>query len=553
MAAYAYDDFRVTFLPRPDDGYDVTAVDARGVSWRGEFRVPLSDAQLAGAVHGAVAHARSGDTRDIGGDPRPAPDAEGVGATLAAALLSGPVGEGYAAARAEASRTGHGVRLSLSLAAAPALLSVPWEFLYQRPRFLASQRKTPVVRLLATGVETEAVVIDSAVRILGVVASPADLTPLDVAKERAGVEQAVASMRELGRVELDWLEPATPRRLRETLRDGSYHVLHFIGHSEFTDAGDGVVFLEDDDGRSKAVDETLLANLLSDQDRLRLVVLNSCEGAWTTISDPYAGVATTLVSLGVPAVVAMQFPISDDAAIVFGTELYVNLIGRQAPIDAAIAEARKAVYSDVDPIEWATPVLFLRDPDVQLFDFAVDAAPLPPAAPDTDEPVASSAVRPGRRRSMWAIIAGGVVAAAVVIGLVVALRDDDPPGDGAPPASTAASGRRPHSGFFAVQVLADGGDVDLLTIDPDTFADGVLTNGGPRRRTGMGPHDEPPRVPPPGTITELHWALLRRPGERRRRRGHTGGPARAAPRGRGRALPGMEVADGGRLRAHRRL
>ena len=299
---------------------------------------------------------------------------------------------------------------------------MPWEFLYQRPRFLASQRKSPVVRLLATGVEAEAVVIDSAVRILGVVSSPADQTPLDVAKERAGVEQAVAAMRELGRVELDWLEPATPRRLRETLRDGSYHVLHFIGHSAFTDAGDGVVFLEDDDGKAKAVDETLLANLLADQDRLRLVVLNWCKGARTTVSDPYAGVATTLVSLGVPAVVAMQFPISDDAAIVFGTELYVNLIGRQAPIDAAIAEARKAVYSDVDPIEWATPVLFLRDPDVQLFDFAVDAAPLPPAAPDTDETVAPTPVRRGGRRSMWVIAAGAIVAAAVVIGLVVVPR-----------------------------------------------------------------------------------------------------------------------------------
>ena len=282
------------------------------MTWRGEFRVPLSDAELAGAVQGVVAHARGAATRDIGGEPRPAPDAEGVGAALAAALLTGPVGEGYAAARTAASRTGNGVRLSLSLAAAPALLSVPWEFLYQRPRFLASQRKSPVVRLLDTGVEAEAVVIDSAVRILGVVASPADLTPLDVAKERAGVEQAVAAMRELGRVELDWLEPATPRRLRETLRDGSYHVLHFIGHSAFTDAGDGVVFLEDDDGKAKAVDETLLANLLADQDRLRLVVLNSCEGARTTVSDPYAGVATTLVSLGVPAVVAMQFQISDD-------------------------------------------------------------------------------------------------------------------------------------------------------------------------------------------------------------------------------------------------
>ncbi len=73
-----------------------------------------------------------------------------------------------------------------------------------------------------------------------------------------------------------------------------------------------------------------------DQTVLRLVVLNSCEGARTTLTDPYAGVATTLVRLGVPAVVAMQFEISDEAAIVFAEELYTNLIGRQDPIDAAV-------------------------------------------------------------------------------------------------------------------------------------------------------------------------------------------------------------------------
>ena len=57
----------------------------------------------------------------------------------------------------------------------------------------------------------------------------------------------------------------------------------------------------------------------------------------------------------------MKFPISDVAAITFGGELYTNLIGRQAPIDAAITEGRKAIYVEIDPVEWATPVLFVGD------------------------------------------------------------------------------------------------------------------------------------------------------------------------------------------------
>ncbi len=321
-------------------------------------------------------------TRDVGGDGPPTMDAEHLGGALADALLCSDVGAAYEQATNRAAANGRGVRLTLSLAETPALLSVPWEFLYRRPRFLASQRRTPLVRLLETGSLVPPPTIDAKVRMLAVVASPSDLPPLDVESERRRIEQVVAGMAAAERVELDWLDPATPRALRHALRDGNYHVLHYVGHSAFTANGDGMLYLEQDaDGRSVGVDSTLFANLLSDQDRLRLVVLNSCEGARTTLTDPYAGVATTLIQLGVPAVVAMQFEISDDAALLFAEELYTNLVGRQDPIDAAVAEARKAVYTEIDAIEWATPVLFVRDPDVELFRFEVPAAPLPPPPP----------------------------------------------------------------------------------------------------------------------------------------------------------------------------
>ena len=178
-------------------------------------------------------------------------------------------------------------------------------------------------------------------------------------------------------------------------------MLHYIGHSDFTAEGKGVLYLEDDHGRKAEFEARDLATLLGDQQSLRLVVLNSCEGARTTLTDPYAGVATTLVQLGVPAVVAMQFEISDRAAIVFATELYTSLIGRQFPIDAAVAEARKAIYTDLRPtVEWATPVLFMGDVDVELFHFEVEAAPLPPPPPPSIvvEPGPTARAAPAARR-----------------------------------------------------------------------------------------------------------------------------------------------------------
>ncbi len=465
MATYVYDDFRVTFTPRAEGDFTVRAVDVEGRTTSDVFALPLTADELERAVLD-VAQARAARrtrraapavpvavpaaepvgpsvARDVGGDGPPngaAIDAEQLGGALADALFKADLCAAYDQAATHAAANRRGLRLSLSMAGAPALLSVPWEFLYRRPRFLASQRHSPVVRLLDTGSQVPPPTIDAKVRMLAVVASPSDLPALDVAGERRRIEQAVAGMAGADRIELDWLDPATPRALRHALRDGNYHVLHYVGHSAFTDEGEGMLYLEQEpDGHSVPVDSTLFANLLADQDRLRLVVLNSCEGARTTLSDPYAGVATTLIQLGVPAVVAMQFEISDDAALVFAEELYTNLVGRQDPIDAAVAEARKAVYTEVDPLEWATPVLFVRDPDVELFCFEVPAAPLPPTPPPGLEEERAEGprwVRPITRFASWtqgwprvmrwlALLVGVLAVAAAAFGVVRLLSDDD--------------------------------------------------------------------------------------------------------------------------------
>lgn len=546
MATYAYDDFRVTFTTRPDGGYDVHALSPDGADHTSTFTVPLPMAELQDAVvHMARSRSRAvhpGATREVAPADPASPDktetidAERLGAALADALFINGLGAAYDAARQASSSADRGLRLTLALEAAPALLSLPWEFLYRRPRFIASQRHTPLVRCLDSGSLAAPPAITKTVRILGVISSPHDLSPLDVDAERQHVETAVAKMVRAGRVELDWLEPATPRCLREALRDNSYHILHYVGHSSFTDAAEGAIYLADDEGQSVEVDNTTLANLLSDQTSLRLVVLNSCEGARTTLSDPYAGVATTLIQLGVPAVVAMQFEISDKAAILFADELYTNLIGRQDPIDAAVGEARKAIYIEIDRIEWATPVLFLRDPEVQLFDFKLPVAPLPPpppaqqhlddAADDESQPdLSESAADPepqsspesspesspthslpvGRRHTAPLLIAAGVVAAVLVIGVAVwavtrdhatttASNTTVTPSSASPTteqatvatpvattiataAQTQGTGApRVHTGFLSVQVLESDGETHLYPLDLATGQIGVITN-----------------------------------------------------------------------------
>src|SRR3990172_1190293 len=95
-------------------------------------------------------------------------------------------------------------------------------------------------------------------------------------------------------------------------------------------------------------------------------MLNACEGARTSPTDPFAGVAATLIQQGIPAVVAMQFEITDDAAIQLAQEFYGSLADGY-PAEAALSEARKAIFASGNKMEWGTPVLYLRSPDGRLF------------------------------------------------------------------------------------------------------------------------------------------------------------------------------------------
>lgn len=515
MATYDYDDFEITLIARVDGDFDLVAAAPDGRRDHTVFRIPLGAAELERAVlQMAKVRSRRAHAAGVGAEPSGSAlrevaaaadevsdktddvdeEAERLGTALGEALFGGSVGEAYDDARSASSDSSRGLRLTLSLGGAPALLSLPWEFLYRRPRFLASQRHTPLVRRLDTASTTTAPVITDTVHILGVISSPRDQTPLDVEAERRRVEAAVAKMVSVGRVQLDWLDPATPASLRAALRDNDYHILHYVGHSSFTDAGEGAIYLEGRDGAAVAIDNTKLANLLADQSRLRLVVLNSCEGARTTLGDPYAGVATTLIQLGVPAVVAMQFEISDRAAILFADELYTNLVGRQDPIGAAVAEARKAIYVELDGAEWATPVLFVRDPEVKLFDFTVPEADIEPARPP--EPDEEVIVAPTTRSMLDRLIERGMrrwpllVLAAVILGLGIWQLWPSP--DPTPPTATVGPTLAPttttvstvallpdlsqRTAFAALQVEAgDGTGTHLYGVDADTRELGLIS------------------------------------------------------------------------------
>jgi CHAT domain-containing protein len=256
----------------------------------------------------------------------------------------------------------------------PDLATLPWEFLYdpRQAEYVCLSRNTPMVRYLELPQPIRPLTVTPPLRILGMIASPASLPALDVTNERQRVERATEELRGRGLVNLTWLDGQTWRDLQRAMRGGPWHVFHFIGHGGFdAQADEGLIALADEQGQPHYLRATHLGRLLADHRSLRLVVLNACEGARGSARDIFSSTASILLQRGIPAVLAMQYEITDRAAVELARSFY-EALADEMPVDAAVAEARKAVSLEVNnTVEWGTPVLYMRPPDGMLFNLAV--------------------------------------------------------------------------------------------------------------------------------------------------------------------------------------
>ena len=369
MTTYAEFRLRIEQGPTPNT-YRVES-SGLGGDMSATFELPFSDAELENII------LKLGRTRR-GVRKIESPETEiarAFGGRLFKTVMAGGIGESYRAAHSEANRRAEGLRVTLSLTSAPRLATIPWEFLFDEPDFLATSPETPIVRFLEVARPHRPIEISLPLRILVVICSPKGAEQLNTGLERANLEPALKPLIDLDAVKIDWLEHATLGSLNTQLRSESYHILHFIGHGGFDEArGEGALLFEDESGQGAIVGADRLAGILRSRSSIRLVVLNSCEGARSSIDDPFSGVAASLIERGFPAVIGMQFEISDRAAILFAREFY-TVLAEGDPVDKAVAESRLAMFAGQDDVEWGTPVLYMRVDDGRLFSIA-NAVPI---------------------------------------------------------------------------------------------------------------------------------------------------------------------------------
>jgi hypothetical protein len=274
-------------------------------------------------------------------------------------------------------RTNHAhLRLRVNLTNVPELAALPWEFLFnaQINHFYAQSIDSPVVRYINVGEPSERVTVEGPLRILVMVANVPQLGQLDVEKEWQRLNGALAKLVAAGQVEVERLSGNSASALSEHLMqrrdDRPYHVFHFIGHGAYNPSKhESSLLVMDASGQQvRPLSAERLSGMLQDHRSLRLVVLNSCEGARTDETDSYTGAAQSLIRQAtIPAVIAMQYRITDHAAIDFSYHFYSGLTAG-LPIEAALSNGRTAIFAEGNDVEWATPVLFMRADDGQLFE-----------------------------------------------------------------------------------------------------------------------------------------------------------------------------------------
>ena len=360
-----YVDVTVEIGPPQSNVYPVTVSSDAGDA-RGSFSLPFEVAELkAYLANPPLVVQRDFDSQ---GQTASAPVLypKELGQRLFNALFTGTVRRCYDRSRGRAEAQQKQVRLVLKID--PDELAVlPWEFLYDADEgrsddlCYVSLSNIPIVRYPRVLSNKEPLAIQPPLRILGMAAIPKSLTHLDVKAEQQKVETALKDLTAASLVELVWLAGETWEQLKAQLEAGAWHIFHFIGHG-----GPGEIAFASGEGQLERKRAAQVTALLDNHPTLRLVLLNSCEGAKDDASDVFCNTAATLVER-IPAVLAMQYKITDQAAIQFAHAFYQALAACK-PVDAAVADGREALFlSNDETVEWGTPVLYMRSQNGLLF------------------------------------------------------------------------------------------------------------------------------------------------------------------------------------------
>jgi len=185
--------------------------------------------------------------------------------------------------------------------------------------------------------------------------------------------QANLAVKVLGIVEdlekvagLEYLRlPATyPNFSEQTIGKEWYpQVIHFVGHGDYTRSKGGLLGFVDENNKADWVRGVEFAENINHDNRPRLVLLQACESAKEETGVGFMSLAAHLVMHNIPAVIAMQFAITNDYATDFAEGFY-QALRKGKDVDTAVQWGRWKIANKTRSKEkqFGAPVLFQYDP-----------------------------------------------------------------------------------------------------------------------------------------------------------------------------------------------
>ncbi|MEP0853618.1 MULTISPECIES: tetratricopeptide repeat protein [Cyanophyceae] len=285
------------------------------------------------------------------------------------------------------------------------LSDYPWELLHDGQRFLL-HHQLGFSRYIAHDTAPPSLPSVEQVNVLLVSSAASDselgLKPLSK-REQQAIRKGLEKASDAEHICLRELEYPTFNELRTYLTENrgkeAPHVLHFDGHGLFgkrcqqcgamykgikverckketclapLPEPQGYLVFENEEGEADYISAKELGTLLH-QTRLSdgthqtggvaLVVLSACQSGMAVAGESiFNGTAQNLIGHRVPAVVAMQYSVSVEAATKFAEQFYRSL-GQKDSLSVAVNQGREAMGADSN--QWYRPVLYLRWRDNQ--------------------------------------------------------------------------------------------------------------------------------------------------------------------------------------------
>ncbi len=312
------------------------------------------------------------------------PYAQDFGTRLFKTLFPAPIEKFFREALQRVGADG-GLRILFNQPVPKELAGLTWELLYDPGGlgFLARSSRAPLVRHYTDLPLPHELPQDGPLRVLVVTASPAGKAPVSTQSEIEEIAARLAksnytwvnlfnlaasqlkqgfsftrlrqrlATRRL--VEMNVLVGATRASLQNRLLEAGssaqpIHIIHFVGHAEQNEDGSYLLL---EDGPILADD---FAEIVAEPS-VNLVVLNACETAASGLLD---SAAEACLRRSVPAVIGMQVPILDRAALKFAQEFYLAWVGGE-PIESALAYSRRLMSQEAPgaAADWSIPILYM--------------------------------------------------------------------------------------------------------------------------------------------------------------------------------------------------